>query len=354
LPLYDRDNQLETQELVQMPIGEAVKRGIVGNQTLGYFLMRTMMFLYDCGVKPGMLRFRQHLQNEMAHYASDCWDAELLTSYGWIECVGCADRACFDLTNHQNATNTKLSYFKSYPSPIEVELLKPDINKSLIGKSFKKDGPPLIQHLSSLSNEEINHVHKSFEKDGFHNVKIQDQVFKVTKEMVSFQKVKEKVNGETIVPSVIEPSFGIGRIIYSLLEQNFYVRKDDEQKTVLSLPVLISPYKVSLLPLQSDSKFDPLLSKISLLLKSNNISNTVDKSGAAIGRKYARMDEVGIPFAITIDYNTLEDNSVTLRERDSTNQIRVPIDDLISVLLSLITKNTDWKELTSKKYSLIK
>eukprot|EP01091_Cochliopodium_minus_P003421 TRINITY_DN132_c0_g5_i1.p1 TRINITY_DN132_c0_g5~~TRINITY_DN132_c0_g5_i1.p1 ORF type:complete len:634 (+),score=219.84 TRINITY_DN132_c0_g5_i1:52-1953(+) len=362
LPLYDRVNQLETQELVHIPIGEAIKRGIVGNQTLGYFLVRTMLFLYDCGVKPGMLRFRQHLENEMAHYASDCWDAELLTSYGWIECVGCADRACFDLTNHQNATNTKLSFFKGYPSPIEVERLKPEINKQLIGKTFKKDGPPLIQLISNLTSEEINVVHSNFEKNGNHEFKLNEQLFTITKEMVSFNKVKEKVTGETIVPSVIEPSFGIGRIIYSILEQNFYVRKeekepnkkeDETQRTVLSLPILVSPYKVALLPLLSDTQFDPLLNKITSLLKSNNISNTSDKSGATIGKRYVRMDEVGVPYAITVDHESLEKYTVTLRERDSTTQIRVPVDNLISILQSLINNSTNWKELSST-YNLIK
>ena len=72
LPLYDRENQVATQELIHMPIGEAVKRGIVANETLGYFLVRIMIFLIDCGIRPNMIRFRQHLKNEMAHYASDC------------------------------------------------------------------------------------------------------------------------------------------------------------------------------------------------------------------------------------------------------------------------------------------
>ena len=52
----------------------------------------------------------QHLCNEMAHYASDCWDAEILTSYGWVEAVGCADRSAFDLRNHSNATGENQQY----------------------------------------------------------------------------------------------------------------------------------------------------------------------------------------------------------------------------------------------------
>ena len=71
-------------------------------------MARCHMFLLKVGVDPRRLRFRQHLGNEMAHYAQDCWDAEILTSYGWIECVGNADRACYDLQQHFKDTNVKV------------------------------------------------------------------------------------------------------------------------------------------------------------------------------------------------------------------------------------------------------
>ena len=66
-------------------------------QTLAYFIGRTYLFMVAAGVAPGRLRFRQHLVHEMAHYAEDCWDAEVECSYGWIECAGLADRSAFDL-----------------------------------------------------------------------------------------------------------------------------------------------------------------------------------------------------------------------------------------------------------------
>lgn len=65
----------------KMTIGEAVEKGIVDNETLGYFLVRDYQFLIRVGVKPELIRFRQHLENEKAHYASDCWDAEIKSSY---------------------------------------------------------------------------------------------------------------------------------------------------------------------------------------------------------------------------------------------------------------------------------
>lgn len=75
-------------------------QGTVNNETLGYFIGRVYLFLTRLGIDKNRLRFRQHLPNEMAHYAADCWDAEIECSYGWIECVGIADRSAYDLRAH--------------------------------------------------------------------------------------------------------------------------------------------------------------------------------------------------------------------------------------------------------------
>ena len=92
MTLYSANNQMSGEAARQVRIGDAVASGTVANETLGYFLTRIQGFLIKIGVDGARLRFRQHMANEMAHYACDCWDAEILTSYGWVECVGCADR----------------------------------------------------------------------------------------------------------------------------------------------------------------------------------------------------------------------------------------------------------------------
>lgn len=90
-------------------IGEAVEKKIVDNETLGYFIVRIYQFLRDVGLDTDkFVRFRQHLKDEMAHYACDCWDAEALTGAGWVEIVGCADRSAYDLTHHTLGSGTKL------------------------------------------------------------------------------------------------------------------------------------------------------------------------------------------------------------------------------------------------------
>ena len=96
--LYSRQQQMgEDKQAQPMKLGEAVQKGIIGSETLAYFVGRTFLYMKKIGMNPKRLRFRQHLQNEMAHYASDCWDAEAECSYGWIECAGLSDRSAFDL-----------------------------------------------------------------------------------------------------------------------------------------------------------------------------------------------------------------------------------------------------------------
>jgi glycyl-tRNA synthetase len=74
-----------------------LRQGIIANETLAYFIGRTYLFMLSIGVTDNRMRFRQHLKHEMAHYAADCWDAEVECSYGWVECAGLADRSAYDL-----------------------------------------------------------------------------------------------------------------------------------------------------------------------------------------------------------------------------------------------------------------
>merc|ERR1711935_1055716 len=84
-------------------------------------------------------------------------------------------------------------------------------------------------------------------------------------------------------------------------------------------------------------------------LSSFGLSFTIDESGATIGRRYARNDEIGIPFAVTFDFDTLEDASVTMRERDSTDQIRLPLKDVAEIVRNLCVGEGSWQQ-TSAKY----
>lgn len=117
--------------------GEAVANGTINNQTLAYFMARTHMFLVKIGIDPKRLRFRQHKDTEMAHYASDCWDAEIHCTYGWIECVGHADRSAYDLKVHSEKSKTDLTAQTAYDPPRMEEVVDLTLNNGLIGKAFK-------------------------------------------------------------------------------------------------------------------------------------------------------------------------------------------------------------------------
>jgi glycyl-tRNA synthetase len=103
------EQEKDSKELItNLTIGEAVAQKIVKNETLAYFMTRTYMFLVACGIKTEAIRFRQHKGKEMAHYANDCWDAEVECSYEWVEVAGHADRSAFDLEKHQAASKCEM------------------------------------------------------------------------------------------------------------------------------------------------------------------------------------------------------------------------------------------------------
>ena len=151
LSLLDRDTQYAGSTVPQkLAIGDAVDKGIVANETLGYFLVRIYEFLIKIGINPTRLRFRQHMANEMAHYATDCWDAEIHNSYGWTECVGCADRAAYDLSVHSARTGQPLLVRQALKEPIVTEKETPEFNKKVVGKTFVKDAAAVLKAVEGL------------------------------------------------------------------------------------------------------------------------------------------------------------------------------------------------------------
>jgi len=130
-------------------------QGMVDNKTLGFFIARIFLFLTKIGINPARLRFRQHMSNEMAHYAADCWDAEIETSYGWIECVGCADRSAYDLTVHSIKTQNKMVVRQPLKEVKIVERYVPSVDKKAFGPMFKKEAKPIEEAIHALSQEEL-------------------------------------------------------------------------------------------------------------------------------------------------------------------------------------------------------
>lgn len=239
------------------------------------------------GIDPARLRFRQHMANEMAHYACDCWDAEIKTSFGWVECVGCADRSCFDLQQHSKATNVRLVSEKLLPAPKTVDFVEVLPQKAVIGKEFKKDGKLVTDTLAALPADRVAEMEKAFEQGATFKLDCgSGKEVEVRKDMVQVKRGQKTVHVEEVVPGVIEPSFGVGRILYSLFEHNFRVREGDEQRTFLSLPPIVAPLKCSVLPLSGNADFVPLVTRVSNDLRNCDISHKVDDSGGSIGKRF--------------------------------------------------------------------
>ncbi len=237
-------------EECETSVGDAVRRGTIANEYLGYHMARVKEFLERAGIPSDRLRFRQHRKDEMAHYAHDCWDAEFLSRrYGWMEIVGIADRGDYDLAAH-----------------------------------------------ATYSKEDMG------------------------------------VSG--VIPHVIEPSYGLDRIIYAIMECAFteeHVGK--ETRRVLRLTPALAPVKAAVFPLLNREELKQKAKSVFQSLKRRVVYVDYDESGS-IGRRYRRQDEIGTPYCVTIDYQTLEDDTVTIRSRDTMEQDRVRIEDLPAAILA--------------------
>ncbi|KAF2176279.1 glycyl-tRNA synthetase-like protein [Zopfia rhizophila CBS 207.26] len=352
LELLNREVQLAGKTQVETTkIGKAVETSLVDNETLGYFLARIQLFLERIGVDKSKIRFRQHMANEMAHYATDCWDAELLTSYGWIECVGCADRSAYDLSVHMKKTGAPLVVREPRKVPLQIEEWQVDIEKKKFGPKFKKDGKTVEAAIEALSQELREKLSLDLEKEGKITIDVPgvgDGKVEVPNDLITIEKRTRVENVREYTPNVIEPSFGIGRIVYALCEHNYWTRAEDEARGVLSFPPTVAPTKVLIVPLSSHSDFKPFVRTLSDKLQDIGVSSRVDDSGASIGKRYSRNDELGTPLGITIDFQSVKDNTFTLRDRDTTRQVRASVDEICKAISNLVNGTEQWADVAAR------
>ena len=289
-------------------IGKAFNSKIIGSSLVATHLARAQDFLIEIGVPSEKLRFRQHGSNEMAHYSSDCWDGEINTSLGWVEVVGVAHRGDYDLSAHGNASSKEFRVAVAGTEK-EVTVWKPNVGK--LGKDFKGDAKMILE---AIKNIEL--------KPGI-SININDNSIELNSEYM-VEKIERR--SEMVYPNVVEPSFGLDRILYCLLESSW---KNDGEREWISLPQSTSPYDLLVAPLMTKDGLDKKAHEIMKSAINLGVDAYYDEAGS-IGRRYARADEIGIFFSMTIDHQTLEDGTVTLRERDSKNQSRLSIEDALS------------------------
>ncbi|MEK7450974.1 MAG: glycine--tRNA ligase [Patescibacteria group bacterium] len=232
--------QMETQYYIKPDQKE-------GEKWFEYWKENRMNFYLSLGIKKENLRFREHREDEKAHYALAATDIEYNAPFGWSEFMGIHNRGDWDLSRHQKYSGQKMTY-------------------------------------------------------------------------------KDEVAGEEYIPWDIETSAGVDRSILFLLVDAY---EEDEKRVVLKLNPKLAPYKVAVFPLLAN-KEDLVKTAKSVYhdLKEHIDGMVAFDARGNIGKRYYSQDEIGTPYCITVDFQTLEDETVTVRDRDTMKQERIKIENL--------------------------
>jgi len=240
-----------TREFEQMEM-EYFCRPEEADEWFRYWVTERKHWYIDLGMTEENLQFREHEQEELAHYAAATYDVDYRFPWGWDELEGIANRTDFDLKAHAEYSGEDLTYF-------------------------------------------------------------------------------DPVTNERFFPYVIEPSAGATRTTFAFLIDAYHEEEvRGEQRTVLKLDPRLSPIKVAVLPLSKKDDLVGVTNRVADMLRSRwMIEVDITQS---IGRRYRRQDEIGTPYAVTVDFDTLDDDQVTVRDRDTMQQDRIPIENLVSYL----------------------
>lgn len=266
-----------------------------------------------------------------------------------------------------------------------VEQVVVSASKKEIGVAFKRDAKAVVDALEALDEACAMRLKGELESPaGKGKVEVVGLgEVEVTSGMVSVARETKKLSGRRFVPSVIEPSFGLGRILYCIFEHAFYERegaggetdggagegaggkekesaKDTKDKeairSVFRFTPLVAPIKATVFPLLQREALNAMAARLSSALTREGLSNLIDTTGVSIGRRYARTDELGVPFAVTVDMASVEEDekegkegggSVTVRERDSMAQVRVPSGEVARLLRRLVDGELAWSEVVA-------
>jgi len=322
------------EEISNFTVREALEKKIVCSEWQIFFMVMAMKLLLEIGIPLKNQRFIEKLPWEKAHYATQCFDQEVYVDrWGWIEVSGHAYRTDYDLRCHMDASGADFRIFKEFEKPVEEVnyLLKPKM--SLIGPKFKEKAEEIIADLSIVP---VKEVLESFEEKGYYFVKGK----KITKNQVEITQRKKIIKGKRFIPHVVEPSFGCDRLFYVALE---YALKSKKNRTVLSFPRNIAPIQLGIFPLVNKDGLNDKAKTLSTFLRSEGFLVEFDDAGS-IGRRYARADEAGIPLCITVDYVTMDNDTVTIRDRDLWKQVRVSINDLSKLLVDYFKEKIEFED----------
>ena len=241
-----------TREFEQMEMQYFVKPGS-DNESMSEWKEKRFNFYIDTlGIDKNNIRFHQHGDGELAHYAKEAWDIEYNFPFGWSEIEGIHNRTDFDLARHEEFSGKNLKYF-------------------------------------------------------------------------------DQVANERYLPYIIETSAGLNRMMLSVLSDAYW-EDIDNNRTVMKFHPRIAPIKAVICPLvKKDGLPEKAKNIVDILRPHFNVF--FDQQGS-IGKRYYRQDEAGTPYGITVDHQTMDDNTVTLRHRDTQKQDRMAIDDILKTIQS--------------------
>jgi glycyl-tRNA synthetase len=251
-----------TCEFEQMEMEYFVEPG-TQDEWLEYWKNTRIEWWRNLANNPEHFRLRQHETDELAHYATDCYDIDFLYPWGWDELEGISSRTDYDLGKHSKESGSKLMYFDQQKQDPET------------GK-----------------------------------------------------------NGWKYTPYVIEPAAGLTRGVLAYLvdayseEEGVSASGESKTRTLLKLNPKIAPYKAAILPLVRKDGLAEAAQDIAKQFFDAGMNVRCDEQ-QSIGKRYARHDEVGTPYCLTIDHQTLEDSTVTIRDRDTTKQERISVADAL-------------------------
>jgi len=334
----------------EMTVGQALAEGVLTDRWIAYYLGVAAEWYERVGVDMSRFRFRQHLSGERAHYAADCWDAEADVSDpgadpDWVELAGFAYRSDYDLSKHHEHSDEAYTVFKQYDDPVTVQRPTVDPDMSVLGPEFGGAAADIADALAELAERDPEAFREASNgatgetasSDDEVTVEVDGESYDVPVDATGFAVEAVTESGEHVVPHVVEPSFGIDRLLYTVLDHAYREDVvDGEARTCLALSPEMAPTTVGVFPLMDRDGLGERARDVAADLRGRGLSVAYDDSGA-IGRRYRRQDEVGTPFCVTVDYATLgeaddpaagDPGTVTVRERDSTDQERVPADQL--------------------------
>jgi glycyl-tRNA synthetase len=333
--LLGKSRQEGSEETVKVTVKEALEKGIVRSEWQAFFMAMAKKLLVEIGVPVENQRFIEKLPWEKAHYSSQSFDQEVYVErWGWIEVSGHAYRTDYDLGSHMKASGADLRVYKEFETPVEEKqkVVRPVMAK--LGPAFKKDAGKITEMLQKADPEEVA---ASLAQKGYYMA----GDYKIMPDYVEFAVQQVTVRGKRFVPHVVEPSFGSDRLFYVALEYA-YQMKDD--RVLMSFPRGIAPTQIGVYPLVSKDGLVEKAVEIRKMLTQEGFTVEFDETGS-IGRRYARADEAGIPLGITIDYDTMKDNSVTIRDRDSWQQVRASVSHLPELLHKYFQGKKEFKDL---------